>query len=385
MAGSSPFSVGNTYTREQIQKLLGLEPQRGGNWATGHTRHNGDTFIFPTLEEAGRTGHKYDNRLDGDRLYWQTKTTVSQNSDSFRSMVEPGPGNRVFIFTRDHARDRFTFRGFGEAESWEGNKPVSIVWKISAAPPGHAASYLLLWNPDRFSFDDLPRLIDRLDAGERPQDNWSTGVRRSMPIGSKVFLLRVGQEPKGIVGEAFTTGDPVAGRHWQGDGEAVYVSLRWTSLIDPSVEPPLDRAGLPIPERVQGGGIEIAPEDAALIEAAWGEHLARLEGAATISVVEGQEVVGLRRHRRRERSLRGAKLEASVDLVCEVCGLNLDERFGDAASRIIEVHHLHPIGDGERVTTLDDLALVCPTCHRYIHSRVPMLTIPSAREYLTGA
>jgi 5-methylcytosine-specific restriction protein A len=36
---------------------------------------------------------------------------------------------------------------------------------------------------------------------------------------------------------------------------------------------------------------------------------------------------------------------------------------------------------GERVTTLDDLAVVCANCHRMLHKR-PWRTVPELRELL---
>ena len=79
------------------------------------------------------------------------------------------------------------------------------------------------------------------------------------------------------------------------------------------------------------------------------------------------------RHRRRERSLRPAKLEASRRahggrLLCEVPGCGLDfDGFGSVGIACVEVHHRLPLRSGPVRTTLDDLAVVCANCHRLIH------------------
>jgi len=39
---------------------------------------------------------------------------------------------------------------------------------------------------------------------------------------------------------------------------------------------------------------------------------------------------------------------------------------------LLDVHHKHPIEEGVRYTTIDDLALLCPTCHRIEHARMKL-------------
>ena len=77
---------------------------------------------------------------------------------------------------------------------------------------------------------------------------------------------------------------------------------------------------------------------------------------------------------RNHRHLRALKISASKELndgkvPCEVCDLDMLGRYNMDVP-IIECHHLFPLSelDGEEVeTTLDDLALLCPSCHRAIH------------------
>lgn len=70
-------------------------------------------------------------------------------------------------------------------------------------------------------------------------------------------------------------------------------------------------------------------------------------------------------HKQRNQTIvRARKLKD--DYTCQVCGfkLNLNNKY------IIECHHLYPIGLGyERVTAIDDLICLCPTCHRIAHTR----------------
>ncbi len=95
------------------------------------------------------------------------------------------------------------------------------------------------------------------------------------------------------------------------------------------------------------------------------------------------------RHQRRERkSMRASKLKRALqdqgELRCEAC----DFKFHLPAYReaALEVHHRLPIADGVRVTRLDDLAVLCATCHRLIHAKMRVeqqhVTVPDLRAWL---
>lgn len=70
-----------------------------------------------------------------------------------------------------------------------------------------------------------------------------------------------------------------------------------------------------------------------------------------------------------------AKFKASLtDPRCETCSINFTEVYGKLGADYIEAHHKTPVAlmtDGA-TTTLDDLAALCPNCHRIIHKNYPM-------------
>ncbi|WP_186766411.1 HNH endonuclease [Phaeobacter marinintestinus] len=99
-----------------------------------------------------------------------------------------------------------------------------------------------------------------------------------------------------------------------------------------------------------------------------------------------------RLHRSRERSRRVVErakklfIERNGRLFCEACSLNPEKRFGSTKmrNRIIEAHHDIPLSDNKHdgETKVSDLRMVCPTCHRAIHSIRPWLTVEKLKNLL---
>ena len=69
----------------------------------------------------------------------------------------------------------------------------------------------------------------------------------------------------------------------------------------------------------------------------------------------------------RDRANRKACI-AHYGYVCQVCGMNFEQAYGDLGKDFIEVHHLHPVAQGERqVNPVKDLIPLCSNCHSMIH------------------
>lgn len=66
-------------------------------------------------------------------------------------------------------------------------------------------------------------------------------------------------------------------------------------------------------------------------------------------------------------------------LHCDDCGFDPATRVAGTSINprsLLDVHHLHPLEEGRRVTTSADLQLLCPTCHRFAHSLLRMSASP---------
>ena len=72
--------------------------------------------------------------------------------------------------------------------------------------------------------------------------------------------------------------------------------------------------------------------------------------------------------RSRDRKLKAVALER-YGASCVVCNFNFGEFYGDLGEGFIELHHLKPISVGERSSSVEDVAVVCPNCHRMLHRR----------------
>ena len=82
-------------------------------------------------------------------------------------------------------------------------------------------------------------------------------------------------------------------------------------------------------------------------------------------------------HERNTKQIRKAKIEyvTKNGAVCQVCGFNFKEVYGNIGSDYIEAHHTIPVSemkDGDK-TKVKDMAFVCANCHRMLHRRRPWL------------
>ncbi len=93
-----------------------------------------------------------------------------------------------------------------------------------------------------------------------------------------------------------------------------------------------------------------------------------------LTAEEGREREFLKMHKQRERSsmlvaLKKERAALSNSLYCEVCDFDFASRYPNLGRGFIECHHKQPIARGVRITSLDDLSLVCSNCHRMLHRK----------------
>jgi 5-methylcytosine-specific restriction protein A len=61
-------------------------------------------------------------------------------------------------------------------------------------------AFLPTWYPNRSPEPDMPRQANETDAVKKVCARWSCGNTKQIETGDRGFLIRLGVEPKGIVG-----------------------------------------------------------------------------------------------------------------------------------------------------------------------------------------
>ena len=204
--------------------------------------------------------------------------------------------------------------------------------------------------------------------------------------------MRVSEEPKGIMGSGWVTNAPHLRLHWDSEKAAAGIKClgvdgEWERLLNPPTDAPLGMEELTKRKLAsfnwtpQSSGIQIPEEVANELEEKWAAHIGKTSLAvvttdAELSAIEGAERLALVRHRKREQSLRDAKVAEARKirngkLICEVpkCGFDFEAVYGELGRDYAQVHHLKPLADRTKPsqTKLEDLAVVCANCHAMIH------------------
>lgn len=240
------------------------------------------------------------------------------------------------------------------------------------------ATYLLTWNPDRkHRWDDLQALLKNRET------DWSCGNRRLIPLRSRVFLLKQGPEPRGVVASGFTVSDVYSKRHWdpaRAHAGAIQncVDVKFETVLgpDPTDLLPLSRLEKGALNSVKWGtrvsGIEISEDVAPLLEREWGRfasgHIERGVRSAR-QALENTMTEERRYVRKRDRSLRQqAFVEAGG--VCAACGTNFGDFLDGLGMKVLQVHHVRQLSasNAPRITSVRDLSVVCANCHLLIHA-----------------
>ncbi len=108
-------------------------------------------------------------------------------------------------------------------------------------------------------------------------------------------------------------------------------------------------------------------------------------------VREGQVIYKLHKHRERNSRIIKLKKEQQMDLFglleCEVCTFDFEKGYGKLGKGFMECHHKLPLSEIEieATTKLEDLALVCPNCHRMLHRGISTMSVGELRESLWHA
>ncbi|MCZ0940407.1 MAG: HNH endonuclease [Caldilineaceae bacterium] len=124
------FETGRQYLRSEIRAIAGHDPRsKGGQWDTGIAHEKGEYVIFANVGTAGRTGHDYSSRWEGNLLRWSHKRDSTILWPSVQRLLG---ATFVHIFWRTSDRAPFTYAGYGNVHNVIPVSPVEVVWSITS-------------------------------------------------------------------------------------------------------------------------------------------------------------------------------------------------------------------------------------------------------------
>ena len=264
-------------------------------------------------------------------------------------------------------------------------------------------TFLFAWNPNRWDWVDLQESIVHLETVGYVERRWSCGNSKSIKKGDRIFLIRLGKEPRGIMGSGYAKSSYYVATHWDGTiGKiAHYIDIEFDILIDPNKNKLLDKDALKNIDTnnvqqwfPQQSGISIKKEVLDSLESNWFNFI-RENNYIGNSFVSNDVVTDIKEtfkegkskeitQTRYERNPQARKLCLTHHgYSCNVCDFNFQEYFGEIGNGFIHVHHINSIaeiGNEYQIDPIKDLIPVCPNCHAMIHSKRPAFTMEEIKE-----
>jgi hypothetical protein len=145
---SAKLELWQPFQRKQIPPLFGLKFSTG-NWNAGFVRTDNHIFLLVTLAKETKTANfQYDDRfVGGDTFQWQSQNQTTKASKPGREIRDHvAMGIAVHLFVR---RDSKTPNGTGapfyycgdvEFIDWQGEKPITVQWRLRKALPDRLLS-----------------------------------------------------------------------------------------------------------------------------------------------------------------------------------------------------------------------------------------------------
>ena len=260
------------------------------------------------------------------------------------------------------------------------------------------STFLFTWNPQKWNWTDLQESIEHLDNVGYVVRRWSCGNSKNIKKGDRVFLVRLGEEPKGILGSGYAKSSYYVAPHWDGtQGKtANYIDIEFDILINPDKNSLFDKndLGKVDPNNIQQwfpqqSGISIKPEILSLLESNWFDFVLENKyigngfvsndviSEKTESFMEGKSKEVTQTRYERNPQARKTCLRYH-GYSCQICEFNFENKFGEIGKGFIHVHHINAIagiGKEYEIDPKNDLIPVCPNCHAMIHSKRPAFTI----------
>jgi len=139
-------------------------------------------------------------------------------------------------------------------------------------------AFLFAWNPDKWPWPDLAQDVKDLEETGVFVDAWSCASHKAVREGDKAYLIKLGKEPKGIIGSGFISSEPFMGENHRGQPR-MRILVNFEKLLNPDNEEILSldvlKSGVLASQHwsTQSSGIKIKPEVADELESVWLDFL----------------------------------------------------------------------------------------------------------------
>jgi superfamily II DNA or RNA helicase/diadenosine tetraphosphate (Ap4A) HIT family hydrolase len=131
------------YMRDEIPPLFG-DQFNPGSWNSGIVMSGKNMILLVTLKKENLSvgGHYEDGFVDPQTFTWQSQNRTTQQSNHGQIICGNEEGYNIHLYVRaGKLRGKkaapFTYCGNVSFLSWEGEKPISVEWRLSAPLPDH--------------------------------------------------------------------------------------------------------------------------------------------------------------------------------------------------------------------------------------------------------
>jgi 5-methylcytosine-specific restriction protein A len=259
------------------------------------------------------------------------------------------------------------------------------------------SSYLFTWNPKKWKWFDLSQAVYETNVEGFYRNVWTCGTTRKIEPGDRAFLMRLGVPPKGIMGSGEVVSHPYKHPHWDSErakrGDLAlgvdidFDVLNETPILVENVLRNGELAGhnwFP-----QASGTMIPESIATKLETIWFRITGKQFEQSNNEERSFLHTEGKRRNRLIKTYERNPKAREdcirSHGIVCSVCDLNFEDKYGDIGRGFIHVHHIVPVSkksEEYKIDPFNDLRPVCPNCHAMLHKRTPPYGIEELKELM---
>lgn len=267
-------------------------------------------------------------------------------------------------------------------------------------------TFLLTYNIDKWQWDNFEQAQKSLMEDGRYIGSWSCGNSKKLRTGDRVFLIKLGKEPRGIMASGLVFDSVYKAPHWNKEkrrkGELInYVNVDFDVIRNPVsndmlLMEQLKKIDSHFTWSSRSSGIEIPEYIASKIETLWKE----MTGSDVTNLSRNE--IGIEEIVYPERYIEGALTQITVNRYerdvkarkaclekhgysCGVCEENLADKYGELGKEFIHVHHIVPLHEIKReykINPKTDLIPLCPNCHAIIHRKTPAYTPDELRSIL---